>query len=148
MDRENPARDILPRSYWEAPGACVQVLATGGGYVRFWNGRCAELLHHVLFRARFRQAYDRHAFRSQFSMSLCNLEEFHAFFSPSVRRFFARAVNRSPEDSYSARRGSAALPSDALFVGTYAESFSPSDFLNDIDDVIERILGPGTQVRA
>jgi hypothetical protein len=148
MDRENPARDILPNSYWEAPGTCVQVLSTAGGYVRAWDGAEARHVHHAKFRAEFRQAYDRNAFRSQFSMSLCNLEEFHAFFSPSVRRFFARAVNRSPEECFAARRGSAALPADAVFVATYAKSFSPSDFLNDIDDVIERLLGSRSQVRA
>lgn len=142
-DRENAARDILPRSYWEAPGECVQVLSTAGGYVRIWDGKAARHMHHLQFRAAFRQAYDRNAFRSQFSMSLCNLEEFHAFFSPSVRRFFARCVNRTPEKAFAATRGAAALPKDSIFVGTYAESFSPSDFLNDIDDLVEKILGSG-----
>ena len=143
MDRENAARDILPRSYWEAPGVCVQVLSTAGGYVRIWDGAIARHVHHAQFRGEFRQAYDRNAFRSQFSMSLCNLEEFHAFFSPSVRRFFARCVSRPPEEAFKATRGATALPADSLFVGTYARSFSASDFLEDIDDVVEKILGFG-----
>lgn len=143
MDRENPARDIVPRSYWEAEDVCVQVLSTAGGYVRYWDGSAARHMHHLKFRAAFRQAYDRDAFRKQFSMSLCNLEEFHAFFSPSVRRFFARRVSRTPEESFAATRGAAALPGDAIFVGTYAKSFSPSDFLNDIDDLLEILQGTG-----
>src|SRR6185369_14403692 len=148
MDRENPARDILPRSYWESPGARVQVLSTAAGYVRAWDGAAVRHVHHLAFRSEFAQAYDRNAFRSQFSMSLCNLEEFHAFYSHSVRRFFARCVTRAPEEAFAATRGAAALPKDSVFVGTYAKSFSASDFLNDIDDIVEKILGPGAEVRA
>jgi hypothetical protein len=144
VDRDNPARDIPPRSYWEATGACVQVLSTAGGYVRAWDGATVRHLHHLQFRAEFHQAYDRNAFRSQFSMSLCNLEEFHAFFSLSMRRFFARCVNRPPEDSFRATRGAAALPPDAVYVGSYAKTFSASDFLKDVDDIVEELLGIGT----
>ncbi|HSW83481.1 MAG TPA: hypothetical protein VLH12_08405 [Usitatibacter sp.] len=149
MDRDNPARDILPNSYWDANGVCVQVLSTGGGYVRAWDGSAVQHLHHVQFRIAFREVYDRRAFRSQFSMSLCNLDEFHAFFSPSVRnRFFARCVTRSPEDAFTARRGQPALPPDCVFVGTYAKSFSASSFLDDIDAIVERILGASAAAKA
>jgi hypothetical protein len=144
MDRENPARDILLRSYWESAGRRVQVLSTGGGHVRYWDGCAAEILHHSQFRTRFKPVYDRNAMRSQFSMSLCNLEEFHAFFSPSVRRFFARCVSRSPEQSFAPSRGASALPKDSIFVGTYAKAFSPADFLDDIDAIVEKVLGAGT----
>lgn len=139
-DRENPARDILDGSTWERQGALVEVLSTAGGYVRIGDG---TVMHHTRFRAQYTQPYDRSRFRSQFSMSLCNLEEFHAFFSPSVRRFFARCVSRPPEEAFKATRGAAALPPDCVFVGTYAKSFSASDFLNDIDDIVEKLLGPG-----
>lgn len=69
-------------------------------------------------------------------MSLAVLATFHAFFSPSMQRMFARSTTRNPEQCYGPARGSPALPQDALYVNTYATPAQPSDFEEDLNDAL------------
>ena len=83
---------------------------------------------------------ERHHIRSRISTALCNLDEFHAFFSPSLRRFFARCVTRSPAEAFGSVRGAAALPMDAVFIGTYSHgSVRARDVVEDLEDVIAAV---------
>lgn len=72
--------------------------------------------------------------RSKVSMSLCNLEHFHAFWSGSRRTIFCRSVARS--DPFAPARGAPALPSDAVQIGTYAMPCSSALILQDLLDLL------------
>lgn len=135
MNRDRIAADIAPGSTWVSDSSAVRVISVCLGYVRYMDGDVLGIEHHELFRSRFEQPYDCRRVRSQFSMSLQNLLEFHAFWSRSTRKMFARSV-RDPQDAYHAARGRPALPNDALLVGTYAHPATPDDFLQDLNDLI------------
>ena len=78
----------------------------------------------------------RERVRSRFSMSLSLLVTFHAFWSPSAQRMFARSITRSPSEAHKPARGSPALPPDAIYVNTYTDQAKPSDFVKDLIDVL------------
>lgn len=87
-----------------------------------------------------RSPYDRVKARSQFSSSLANLVEFHAYWSPSAARWFARSARRgTPDEARAAARGAAALPPDAKFFGTYSDNAGAGAFLRDLDDAIAEL---------
>lgn len=132
------AADITRGSIWPARGAGhARVIAVAGGHVRFARESGAiEVLHHLRFREVYREPYDARQCRSQFSMSVANLVSFHAFWSPSLRRMFARSSTIRPSDCARASRGRPALPPDAVLVGTYVAPVSPDTFFADLNDVL------------
>lgn len=133
--------DIVPGSVWSRGDSSAYVLGVAEGYVRYETGGEPELLHHSQFRALFSSPYDARKVRSQFSMSLANLVTFHAFWSPSANRMFARSVSRGdPTKAYAPARGSPALPIDAIFVRTYDDRATPNDFFEDLNDVLASVI--------
>lgn len=87
-----------------------------------------------------RSPYDRVQARSQFSSSLANLVEFHAYWSPAAGRWFARSARRgTPDEARAAARGASALPPDAKFIGTYSDNAGAGVFLRDLDDAIAEL---------
>lgn len=144
-DLRNAAADIPLRSIWEnVAGEQVRVMNTAAGYVRFEPLGAEPVTVHCLdFRATFRPFYDRHGFASQFSMSLANLSEFHAFFSPTARRFYARSACRHVDSAFASSRGSPAIPKDSIHVGTYAHPCPTINFLNDLDELLEKLRRSG-----
>ena len=80
--------------------------------------------------------YDRKRLRSQFSMTIVNLQSCHAFFSPALKRFFGRNTKRPPDQARSPSRGSPGVPHDAVFIGTYSHPCSAEVFFEDLDDAL------------
>jgi hypothetical protein len=89
-------------------------------------------------QARLSKARLIEAVRSQFSMTLVNLERFHAFWSPALSRFYARSapLNLPPEACRTSARGRPPIPSDALFIDTYTRPISPERFFEDLCDAL------------
>lgn len=136
MNRDRIAADIAPGSTWLSESSAVRVVSVCSGYVRYMDGQVLGMCHHDLFRREFSRPYDARHIRSWFAMCLNNLAEFHAYYSPSRQRTFARSVTRQPEEAYAASRGSPALPADAVYVRTYADPATPNDFIQDLNDVL------------
>lgn len=130
------AADIALGALWRGHGGgTARVLGIDAGYVRFMKDDGAvEHLHQWLFRERYVAPYDAKRCRSQFSMSLANLVSFHVFWSPMMKRMFARSSNVPPSDCAVAARGRPALPADAVFIATYAEPATPEQFFEDLND--------------
>jgi hypothetical protein len=74
--------------------------------------------------------------KSRFSMTLANLEHAHVFIVPADLRILARSADRDVEAARIPRRGSPAIPADALYVGTYAHPFPADLFLADLAYVL------------
>ena len=143
MARDRHTCDIVLGSTWNAAdGARARVIDADAGYVRFQHqdGR-VEVTHHLRFRERFAPPYNARKVRSQFSMSLDNLESFHAFWVPAERRLTVRSARRSPEDAYKPSRGrGGAVPKEAIYVNTYSNPVSPDAFFGDLHDAIASFL--------
>lgn len=136
MERSYTA-DIAPGSQWAGKdGTKVRVLSTTSTHVQFDGPAGVRLLHHWHFREHYSSPYDARKVRSQFSMSLAVLATFHAFWSPGLRKMLARSDSRRPQECYRAARGSPALPPDAVYVNTYASPAHPSNFEEDLNDVL------------
>jgi len=147
--RDRRTCDIARGSTWiarEGEGSAL-VVRVCAGWVFFADasGAMSEM-YYAQFRARFSEPYDAQQCRSQFSMSLANLANFHAFWSPSQRRMPARSATAAPDEMRGAARGRPALPDDAQYLGTYAidedKPRGPVDaFLEDLNDLIAAGLG-------
>jgi hypothetical protein len=121
--RDRSAADIGLGSIWcRGDGTCAIVRSVNARHVTFTDHVGAIDTFHVnRFREVFVESpYDARDVRSQFSMSVANLDSFHAFWSPSQKRMFARSAACRPEDVRTAARGRPPLPPDAEFIGTYA----------------------------
>lgn len=146
---DRTAADITRGSICEAAPGCsggaARVLAVSAGYVRFARSEgCIEILHHALFLQRYVPIFEARQVRSQFSMSLANLSNFHVFFSRCQRRIFARSAKVPIESCAGAARGRPALPADAVYVGTYSDPVSPDDFFSDLHDAIADLFSTAT----
>lgn len=131
--------DIIPGSVWDGDYQPAHVLNVADNYVRFRQGREAvEVAHHLQFRRRFLAPYDARQVRSQFAMTVANMQEFHAFWSFALKRLFTRSVNRQPEHCYTAARGSPALPPDCCLIGTYADPVNADAFFEDLHFVLHQ----------
>jgi hypothetical protein len=132
-------------------GGSARVLDVAAGYVRFVDqDDRVDVLHHYAFRERYLSpAETRQSVRqrfldpatarrlgSQFAMSLANLASFHVFWSPTLKRMFARSLSVPLTECAAAARGRPALPADAVHVGTYADPASPDQFFEDLNDAI------------
>jgi hypothetical protein len=154
MARDRHAADIPHGSAWCDPqGVCVIVRSVSGGLITFTDEDGAvDMLHVNRFRDRYTDApYDAKRVRSQFSMSVANLESFHAFWSDSAKKMYARGAAEPPERVRTAARGRPALPLDAEYVGTYSGRVvvppwwnrqrllkSVDAFFEDLNDLIAR----------
>jgi hypothetical protein len=105
--------------------------------------REAETIKRRTMREQFRSIRERfldsatvQRSRSQFSMSLANLANFHAFWSPTLKRMFARNATMHLSECARASRGRPALPPDAIHVGTYSHPVSTDAFFEDLNDVL------------
>jgi hypothetical protein len=136
MARDRDAADITLGALWRGrSGGTARVLGIDAGYVRYMKDDGAvELVHQWYFRDRYVAPYDAKRCRSQFSMSLANLISFHAFWSPKLKRMFARSSNVDPSDCAAASRGRPALPADAIYIATYSEPATPEQFFEDLND--------------
>lgn len=155
--RDRRTCDIAPGSTWNARAGdgCAIVIRIVGAYVEFEDeaGRLhmgPGAMYHAHFRERYVEPYDAQQCRSQFSMSLANLANFHAFWSPSQRRMYARSATGDPAEVRGAARGRPALPADAEYIGTYAvderedgtqpRRMGPCEaFLEDLNDLLASI---------
>lgn len=158
MARDRTAGDITRGSMWQAREGQggARVISTQAGYVCFEdaNDGATKILHHHRFRDRYAEPYDARALRSQFEMSLSNLDEYHAFWSPSKQKLYARSASAgAPGEVRGAARGRPALPDDAEFVGTYSNDAAIATpqwhrrgmtvfeaFIDDLHDVLARIF--------
>lgn len=143
MAYAQPTRDIRTGEIFidRRDGSRVIIVAAGNHYVEFMRG-CdhIEIFYERHFRERFAATYDRARLRSQFSMSLANLDSFHAFWCPASQKLFARSAGRAVEDAYKPSRGrGGALPRTARYVGTYSNPCSPSTFLENLDDHLAKL---------
>ena len=68
--------------------------------------------------------------RARFAMSLCNLDDAHAYWCPSKRCTVFRSVSVT-------RRF--IIPSDSVYVGRYSHPFAARDFVKDLEDVLSRL---------
>ncbi len=136
--------DVTPGSIWLGRyGGHARVISVEGGYVRFAreDGHVDPLpMHRWRFRELYLEPYDARRCRSQFSMSVANLVSFHAFYSPTARRMYARSANVPPSSCAGASRGRPALPADAIFIGTYESPVSPAAFFEDLNDALANVL--------
>ena len=158
MARDRIAGDITRGSRWPSRQgeSAARVVSTQAGYVCFEDAGDGEikLLHHHRFRTIYAEPYDTRALRSQFEMSLSNLDEFHAFWTPSKQKLFARSASAgAPGEVRGAARGRPALPEDAEYVGTYSNDADIAKpqwhrrgmtvfeaFIDDLHDVLARIF--------
>jgi hypothetical protein len=133
MAYERPIRDMPRGALWEDhDGALVRILDAGERHVSFRRiGGPAECLHEMRFRERYRPYYNAPALRSQFQVSLANLERFNVFWVPRLRRILARSIGCTREF---------AVPDGALHVGIYSQPCSAKAFFSDLDDVIRKQL--------
>lgn len=136
MSYSTRARGIAKGSLWESPyGALARVIAASSGFVvvvplpTATQHRQALTLQECAFRATFAPLYDRAKVRSQFTMSLANLGEFLVYWVPSMRRILARSISCSRQFR---------VPEEALLVGAYAAPCSVREFLDDLDELIQR----------
>jgi hypothetical protein len=142
MAFERPIHDIQQGDIWidqrwtgEPREAQVAIVSAGNKYVVFMRHREPEppmFAEH--FRERFAPLIARARLRSQFSMSLANLDNCHVFFSPTLRKMFARSARVDPGEVFNSARGRPALPKDSLHIGTYADPVSPEAFFEDLHD--------------
>lgn len=135
----HPASDIVVGSRWDSRSdrGFAIVRCSAAGYIEYvrQDGRRGRA-HHETFRNAFISPYDSREVRSRFSMSLANLIELHAFWSPATHHLFARSASRSVADSYKPARGSPPLPAEAIYVGTYTHPYPTDGFLNDLNDAL------------
>lgn len=122
MARDRLAADVAPGSVWLTADASssARVISTGSGYVRFEADGDVEIIHVHRFRERYVEPYDARRVRSQFAMSMANLENFHVFWSESQRKMYARTAKIAVQDCYKSARGRPALPPDAEWLETYS----------------------------
>lgn len=144
MAYARPIRDMHRGDIWtdlHDPIERVVIVAAGNHYVEFMAaGGVVAIWYDAHFRARYAPVCDRTAIRAQFAMSLANLDSFHAFWCPVVRRMFARSTSRSVDDAYRPGRGrGGAVPRSALYIGTYSNPCPPEDFLGDLDALMVKI---------
>lgn len=73
---------------------------------------------------------------SKIATALIVLQCVHGFWSPSLRRFFARSpisIRNRIEEYYTAARGRPALPRDAEYLGYFEYGINPYEVLDNID---------------
>jgi hypothetical protein len=141
MPAPHEADDIIPGSRWpciKGPGDAI-VLASAAGYVAFVladsHVGAQDCLHHAQFRRLYAAPYDSRAIRSWFSMSVANLQEFHAFWLAG--KLYARTARRTIEEAFQPSRGrGGAVPKGARYVGTYTAPFRPDGFFPDLHDAL------------
>lgn len=161
MARDRVSADITRGSIWRrADGSAAVVRSIAAGHVCITGSTGEiEVLHVNEFRATFTESpYDARQVRSQFSMSVANLESFHAFWSMKEKRMYARSSACAPEDVRGAARGRPALPDDAIYVGTYSGSViaqprwgrrvmkSVEAFFDDLNDAIAAFFNRSSTV--
>lgn len=81
---------------------------------------------------------ERELFRSRFAMALANLHCIEVYFSPGIRKIFARSHPAQEESLFITTHGRRAMPIDVVRVGVYVAPFCSGDFLGDLDDTIAR----------
>lgn len=124
MARDRNPADIVPGSTWITPdeASSALVISITAGYVTFEDAEdgAVRTLHCLRFREQYVAPYDAQQLRSQFSMTLSNLRSFHAFYSVSTGKLYARSDTIPIEECYKAARGRPPLPTDAKHIDTYS----------------------------
>lgn len=141
MSHRAPIRDIVAGSTWNnRDGTSIVVHDTAERYVQFTDALGARfLVPEGEFRARFTPIYDRQGLRSQFQMSIANLDRFHVYWIADEGRILARSIGC---------RRQFQIPAGAKLVGLYSHPCTPEAFFDDLDELIRLAAGPADPVRA